>query len=571
MKINNENNYSNVQKDMRQTEAGEAVSKGSDRLPQKGEVIKGEITDVWNKEITIKLSNGETVKAKVIESFEFNIGARLSFLVKDSNANQLTLTPIVDEGKGAQEKLTSILNHAGITVNENNLTILEKLLLNNLPVDNENLNKMINFSKQYSDMSADSLIFMAKNDITINRENIDQLQLMTSGENKLMENLSTLCDELSSLIDKEIGSQIVKIVLGNNQVALETMEQLNEQITKNDLSDKGESPSNSPNGLVLEPNQENEIQSIPKEGPLIGANTSTDSREAATLIDALNQTTTSDKTLAHNRLILSDILSETAIERLQTDMETILKDSLTSHEINSLMQEGSLEEIFNGVKALEMDDDSKTALTNLISKNISYGLIAKEVLMNPSQLEDPAKLNDYYNNLHDKIKEILSLNELGINKETTEVFNEATNVKNAVAFMDELGTQFTYVQLPLLFEDKLLNSELYVFNNKRQLNRKNQTMTALVRLDLVNLGHLDIYVKKTNQDIECNFYTESSEKSSLLQNQTSKLNNRLNNAGFNVKGLNVIQQKKEVNILDELMAHQEEGVKMKRYSFDMRA
>ncbi len=98
MKINDSKTYDKFQKVS--AAAAAELTKGSVKtakaeLPKLGDLIKGEIIDLKQTEVLIKLLNGQTVQAKMTDSFEFFIGQELSFVVKESSTEQLLLKPMV--------------------------------------------------------------------------------------------------------------------------------------------------------------------------------------------------------------------------------------------------------------------------------------------------------------------------------------------------------------------------------------------------------------------------------------------------------------------------------------------
>lgn len=474
----------------------------------KGDILKAEIIDVKHNSIIIKLLNGQTVDAKVTDQFNFFIGQNLSFVVKDASIGQFLLKPIIEEGAMTTNKLVQILENAGLPTSSENTRIITKLIENNMPVDKATLNKIMPFVKQGTDIS--QLNFLYKNNISINKENIQQLDLMQKGESKIIQNIAALSDDLANLTNDEIKNALTRLIIKDNPISKETFNQLQ---------------------------QYNAVRSNEVLGQM---------NDKSSFIE----------------MPLGNILSEKEIRLLEYEVNAALGNKEPIFQLHNK----TINEVFEGVKTVSTDLEKK--IQNLLAKRVSYSLISKEIIMNKEHLVSPKKVNEFYNKLYDKVLDLLKFEDL--QSTATEVAKEAKHIKHSIEFMNEFNNNFHFIQMPILMADKLLNSELYVYNNKRQIKNNNGTFTALLRLDLVNLGHLDIYVAKTEKNVECKFYTDNDEKSNKIMDDIHKLHNSLRKAGFNITGMKVIKREKTFNVIEDFFDGKKEVQEIKRYSFDMR-
>jgi len=69
-----------------------SFSSGKDTVTlTKGEVVKGEVTDLRSKEVTIRLEDGKTLHAKLSTAMELSIGQEAEFFVQETNDVLITL------------------------------------------------------------------------------------------------------------------------------------------------------------------------------------------------------------------------------------------------------------------------------------------------------------------------------------------------------------------------------------------------------------------------------------------------------------------------------------------------
>ena len=74
-----------------------SFSSGKDSVTlTKGEVVKGEVTDLRSNEVTIRLDDGKTLHAKLSTAMELSIGQKAEFFVQETNDVLITLKLLSD-------------------------------------------------------------------------------------------------------------------------------------------------------------------------------------------------------------------------------------------------------------------------------------------------------------------------------------------------------------------------------------------------------------------------------------------------------------------------------------------
>ena len=101
--------------------------------------------------------------------------------------------------------------------------------------------------------------------------------------------------------------------------------------------------------------------------------------------------------------------------------------------------------------------------------------------------------------------------------------------------MNQLNQMYTYVQLPLQLQHAQARGELYVYTNKRNLAAKDGQVSALLHLDMENLGPLDVYVTMKDAKVNTNFCVADEEILVFLEQHMNLLTERLQKRGYDCK------------------------------------
>ncbi|MCT4687405.1 hypothetical protein [Vallitalea sp.] len=503
------------------------ISKVNNRDFNKGQTLKGEILDIKQKNIIIKLASGAELTAKLTDQMEFNIGQKVLFQVKESNLEQVLLKPLLDEGFSPKSnKLNQILEEAGVPINEKNTEIVEKLLNNNMPVDKEFINKILTLSRQFKDTSPYKLILLVKNNIPVTSENINQLDNYSNNNNSIKQEIISLANQIidNKGLDINIKHRLINILM-NNESDNFSNDKVNNVIENNNSREQELTVANS----VAKENTNNEVD-----------------------------------------FRLGDILSRERIEELKKELDNtyLLKDNNTLN----LSKDLSLQKLLGDIFSLEIGVKDKEILSNIITNKLLKSSVDKNIFLDRGALENPKFINDYFNDVYEKIISIIKLTQGLTEGKQSSISKDATKVKNNIEFINNLNNNFNYVQLPFKFGNKLLNSELYIFENKKELRKRSNAnaISALLRLDYVNLGHIDVYINKQVNNVECKFYVEDKEKKKIIDDYIINLHKRLRSFDINVTGLIVINNKKDFNFVEDFLQRKNNSNSVKRYSFDMR-
>jgi flagellar hook-length control protein FliK len=93
---------------------------------------------------------------------------------------------------------------------------------------------------------------------------------------------------------------------------------------------------------------------------------------------------------------------------------------------------------------------------------------------------------------------------------------------------------FQYVQLPLQMAGQNTHGDLYVYRNKNRKMSEDGSVSAVLHLDMDNLGPLDVYVKMKDTKVTTNFYVADDSILDLINDNIHILNERLEKRGYSM-------------------------------------
>ena len=146
-------------------------------------------------------------------------------------------------------------------------------------------------------------------------------------------------------------------------------------------------------------------------------------------------------------------------------------------------------------------------------------------------------------------------------------------IKSNIDFMNDLNKNMTFVQMPVKFTESTGNGDLYVFTNKKALQNGADKISALLHLDMDNLGPMDIYVNLAGKNVSTNFCLESEEMLDFVYANIDKLNARLEALGYNAEFKMKLSKDNEENVdfVDDFINKDNPPMKISQYVFDIKA
>ncbi|MCF8019981.1 MAG: flagellar hook-length control protein FliK [Vallitaleaceae bacterium] len=525
---------------------GETNTVKGERLTYKeGQVVKGEVLDATLTGVKIKLTNGQILDAKLAQPAMFSIGDEVALAVKEASAKQVLLTTLHQEPQLVEDKLITILENAKLPMTEENHHLVRQLIENNLPISDQSLKNFIQLTKQFPEATVKQLIFMVKHDIPVSSENIQQLTMLENNEHALMKSITSLADDITSIQRSELSTSplIIKDTLSVDQTPLPLT-----LLT----SDKNISEFLSNLNQVIKATADLNIEIIPMPTSKVPLGDMLLTKDVENLTRHLKHNMVEQQNNIIEKLPLSDA-QKLLFEKLETPKQMNLVDLVTM------------------TKEKLLPLDQLRGILIQLKTDSTYATLVKGMLMSKDTLGDMVQVKDYYKSLNLKMTDLIKSTELALKDESGHVLKEAQNVKSSVSFLNALGKDFSLMHLPMLLQDQLQHSELYVLGDRKKGKDGEKSITALVRLDLVNLGHTDIHIKKTGKNLDIQFFMTDEKQISVVNENLYGLHNLLNRKGFNVLSINVTPLQKSFDVVTDFLDGQDVKANISRYTFDMRA
>lgn len=591
-----------------------------------GQTISGQVIEVDGKDIKLLLSNNQTINAKLEGNINALLGQTLSFEVKNTEDGLTSLRPLYTNLNNSMN-VTNALSSAGLPVTDNYSRMVSAMMDENMPINKQAIHDMSKQINSFKDANPETVVRLTKLGLSVNELTINQFENYKGLERQIIGNVDTIADGFAKMIsdslsqavkdnnitdisskinaslaetaevnvkNKNLLSTLLDSITGQNKDSMQLKADLalvdNEALTgekiKADIFDTTKAilelinPKDS-SDTVISNEMKAFVAEFSNEMKTFAAEFSKDFKE---VLNENSGETNSDGNVT-KALGRESILNELNKEILnnQENKSDVIKffNVNTDKEITGesvLKLSTDLLNILNKDKNL-FPDDVKTKLLKLLSSEEFSGLvkdnISKQMLLKPEEAATSKNIEDLYSKIINNTDKALSVLE-SLNSKNAEIAEAANNIKENVQFMNELNHAVTYVQLPLLMNNKSAHGDLYVYTNKRSLKNNDGNISALLHLDMDNLGPMDIYVSLVNKTkLNTHFYLQDDETIDFIEKHIDYLNKRLSDKGYDLSmNVSVKNKPKEATDITEEFFKDDpktQGSVAVKVSFDVRA
>ncbi len=536
----------------------ETVTKGGQL--KEGQTVKGEVIDSGRGHVTIKLDNGDVMSAKLLGTNHYAIGDQVSLIVEEAEGESVVLSGGEQGEKGLLDRLTTILKEADLPGTDSNISILRHMIEQKMPVDKESLRHMVRLTQKFPEASQKMLTFLQKNDLPVSERSIAQMQLLSDGEQPLLKSMANLISELSY---EDISKAIVSDK-GSDQLVL--LDQLMSSINSDDAAVAAQKDLTK----MIQLTELKSMMPVPMDTSQqdIIANEEIISNEPP--IDSFKpisgEVTVGEIVMSKDLSLLEDIL-----HKAQSDL-------LESGQGNGKLFPGS-ESTLSNVSMIQLNEwllvqesipESLRTFLGELKASASYRSLARSLLLSDMNVVEKSEVNRWFNETQDRLSRVLSM--VGEDEATGEqVRSSVSDVRTTLDIMNGLQNAYQFLHLPLFADDQLTNAELYIMDRTKGRKDDRESLTALIRLDMLNLGQTDIYVRKTDKNVDVQFYLEDVNQLEVVRSKVHDLHNQLRSKGFNVIGVTVQSMEKSFQIMEDFFDADGKALEVNQFSFDMRA
>lgn len=580
-----------------------------------GNIFEGTINSVKGNVVSLGLSNGQQITARLDGKVSLTEGQSMFFQVKSNDGNYVQIRPFMLDGAGANLTLLDALKSANLPTDTANLSMVNQMMQQQMPIDKASLNQMYHLLQANPQVNASTIVQMVKLGIEITPGNAAQFENYMSDRQAITAAMDDFINELPEIMsDGDLsmyrlasqGRQIINIVTDglkeNTDMAPGNVlgEASNEisgmavNATANEIANGStEVASNEISGVAV--NEPADETAEAASNGTVNENTGVVLNEAAggdanEPINGMRDIVQTEET-AENVLVpqkpteniaensLGSVMTDEQLKELNEQLKSLLPDK-AGNEISLYAKDDSIVGTLNDIKELLKNTAAdKQTLLKLFSgsgfKAMIKNALTRQWMITPEQLKESDKqLTDKIGRLYEKVSEQLDkmqeiIKSSGVVKENVSALAE--NIRGNIEFMNQVNNVYTYVQIPMKMNGHNASGQLYVYTNKKNITDPDKELSAFLHLDMDNLGATDVSIKMLKKEVSTNFYMDNDESYILIERFLPKLEEKLRNKGYSCK-LSVVNEKHHVNFVDDFLKKDlPPAGQLHRYSFDMRA
>lgn len=541
----------------------------------KGNIFEGTVSSMKNGCVTLALSNGQQLSARMEGKVPLSIGQSMFFQVKSNDGTQIAIRPFVVDGNGVNYTLMTALNVAGLAVDADHLSMVNRMMQEQMPIDRNSLQQMARLVSANPDIDVQTMVQLKKLGIPITPENAAQFENYLDDKQAITDQMEHFIDELPQALQGEalsvdqmrnMGEKILSVISENlpdvpEQAASSAVtadaageilsgDQLMQQETMEDtaVSNTAGTEAGQTEGttqMVLDENgQPVETSGVPVEELPVANQT------PHTLGAVLSEEQRNNLNALLGKVLGTDSTSYTkdsGVVEVLKDLQQILKDSLP-------VERESLGRLFASNEFQSLVKDT----------------MEQQWMLTPEDLKEPDKIGKLYEKMEGQLTRLTEAMKAS-GQENANVTQLAADVRSNIEFMNQVNQAYTYVQIPLKMSGQNASGQLYVYTNKKALAEGDKELTAFLHLDMDHLGSTDVSVKMLNHKVNTKFYLENDGAYELLMANIPILEEKLAKKGYQCS-VTVENEAKHVNFVEDfLKKDQPSAGQLHRYSFDMRA
>lgn len=580
-----------------------------------GSVFEGTVSSVKNGKVTLALSDGQTITARLSGKVPLSQGTPMFFQVKSNDGATIEIKPYTGAGSGGNPILTNALTEGTVPVTERNLAMVDAMMKEQMPIDKQSLLNMARIANMNPGVDITTVVNMTKLGIPVSPEMAAQFENYMTDEHAILQEMDQAMNELADLAGShdltpdqavQMNQKILSILLPEQTAAGESVN------TEGQIETGGQTMAE---GQIVTGGQ------ITAEGQIVTGGQTTAEGQILTSgrLGAEEQTVNGEQTTTAGQAIqegtggqaIGEVLSDqqfSSLGRLLQNIPSLVEstklfpeameqdifiDTLEDESVaQNLMTEDAAWKAADGKTALDKNltvSDFLRTVSQLLSENngmasqsiqklfgsdayksLLRNVMEQQWLIQPEALKQEKKISQLYEKLEQQMKQVEeALKEAGVTK--TRFPDTATEVRGNIEFMNQLNQAYTYVQVPLKMSGQNANGELYVYTNKKNLRDPDAELSAFLHLDLEHLGSTDVSVKMQHRNVKTNFYMADDASYDLVEKYLPVLEQKLKDKGYQCT-ITMTKEEKKVSFGDDfLRKDMPQAGTLHRYSFDVRA
>lgn len=574
-----------------------------------GSVFEGTVSSVKNGKVTLALSDGQTITARLSGKVPLSQGTPMFFQVKSNDGVTIEIKPYTGAGSGGNPILTNALTEGTVPVTERNLAMVDAMMKEQMPIDKQSLLNMARIANMNPGVDITTVVNMTKLGIPVSPEMAAQFENYMTDEHAILQEMDQAMNELADLAGSsdltpdqavQMNHKILSILLPEQTATGAPVNTEGQIETGGQTTAEGQIVTG---GQITAEGQTTSEGQILTDGRLGAEEQTVNGEQTTTAGQAIQEGTggqaigevLSDQQFSSLGRLLQNIPSLVESTKLFPEAmeQDIFIDTLEDESVaQNLMTEDAAWKAADGKTALDKNltvSDFLRTVSQLLSENngmasqsiqklfgsdayksLLRNVMEQQWLIQPEALKQEKKISQLYEKLEQQMRQVEdALKEAGVTK--TRFPETAAEVRGNIEFMNQLNQAYTYVQVPLKMSGQNANGELYVYTNKKNLRDPDAELSAFLHLDLEHLGSTDVSVKMQHRNVKTNFYMADDASYDLVEKYLPILEQKLKDKGYQCT-ITMTKEEKKVSFGDDfLRKDMPQTGTLHRYSFDVRA
>ena len=574
-----------------------------------GSVFEGTVSSVKNGKVTLALSDGQTITARLSGKVPLSQGTPMFFQVKSNDGATIEIKPYTGAGSGGNPILTNALTEGTVPVTERNLAMVDAMMKEQMPIDKQSLLNMARIANMNPGVDITTVVNMTKLGIPVSPEMAAQFENYMTDEHAILQEMDQAMNELADLAGSsdlspnqavQMNHKILSILLPEQTATGAPVNTEGQIETGGQTTAEGQIVTG---GQITAEGQTTSEGQILTDGRLGAEEQTVNGEQTTTAGQAIQEGTggqaigevLSDQQFSSLGRLLQNIPSLVESTKLFPEAmeQDIFIDTLEDESVaQNLMTEDAAWKAADGKTALDKNltvSDFLRTVSQLLSENngmasqsiqklfgsdayksLLRNVMEQQWLIQPEALKQEKKISQLYEKLEQQMRQVEdALKEAGVTK--TRFPETAAEVRGNIEFMNQLNQAYTYVQVPLKMSGQNANGELYVYTNKKNLRDPDAELSAFLHLELEHLGSTDVSVKMQHRNVKTNFYMADDASYDLVEKYLPILEQKLKDKGYQCT-ITMTKEEKKVSFGDDfLRKDMPQTGTLHRYSFDVRA
>lgn len=558
-----------------------------------GQTVQGEVVGKDGSTVQIALDEETVLTARLERDLNIALGQTMSFEIKANSGSQISLAPLY-ANMANQATILKALAAAGLPASTNNIRMVSNMMQEGMPIDKDSIAWVSRQLMDFPNANPASVLQMIRLGLPVSEINIEQFEMYKNYEHQILQSAEQIMEELPQTFRELLAEgKDAEAVLFYQQIirAFVGDETAGETVGEPGAGTGGNvGGAEAGNGGEIVPGTPDQTAAAGEAGKMPSG--------ADVLSEALAEAAEGDK--AGTKGVLPEAAGQEAVEReagrdssdspvLSSKTWQALGDMLqkmgTDAELAKQIGSGSLspKAVLTQIQHLisenpymireDFKEDLKSLFGSREFRNLLEAGMKNDWLIKPEDVADKEKVEQLYARIREQTARMEEAFHMA-GKADGAGAKSVQNLQNNVDFMNQMNHLFTYIQLPLKMAGNEAHGDLYVYTNKKSLAKKDGNVSALLHLDMENLGPLDVYVtmQKNLNKVSTNFTVKDEAALNLIAGHIHILNERLEKRGYSMKAdFQVRKEDAPTNVMQEILDQNKNISVLSKTSFDMRA